>query len=47
VIGRTVDLPPALSRVLERDVRVNDIAPELAALAASLDTGGTGIRLTR
>ena len=39
VIGRTVDLPPALSGVLEREVRVSDIAPELAALTASLDAG--------
>ncbi|MEA1941975.1 MAG: threonine synthase [Pseudomonadota bacterium] len=37
VIGRKVDLPPALAGVLERPVRVSDIADSLDALKAQLE----------
>ena len=39
VIGRTVDLPPALADVLERPVRVRDIPGASDALARALETG--------
>lgn len=39
VIGRTVDLPPALADVLERPVRVRDIPGSSDALARALESG--------
>ncbi len=44
VIGRTVDLPPALRSVLDRPTHCHDIAPDKAALARLLDGAGKAAR---